>query len=246
MSAPATASIILENLAAGALAVAPGDGRRPAVETDVDGVRRALEAFAALPARETEEADACLHLATPAHRLVVRHASGRLIAEEGGAFTATTVEEIVARLLSPATATDAAPDEAGPETSPSDVSHPRRKVWALAALLAVLPLVWWGTAQPETPEGVEWVQNAGERQTILASARGSYDSDDERLSIDDATSRLVVAAKTGEEMLRTSLRVGRRDGTPVLVTEAGVPLEIAADQTLRVGAAVYHRAPPVR
>jgi hypothetical protein len=246
MSAPATVSIILENLAPGALDVAPGDGRRPAIETDTEGVRAFLEAFAALPAVATEEADARIRLATPAHRLVVRHAGGRLIVEEADSFVATTVDEIVVRLFAPVAGKDLMADEAAPEPSPSGLPRRRRKVWVLTGLLVVLPLVWWSTMNPETPDGVDWVQNAGERQAIFANANGQYASDDERLNVDGATAGLVVAAKTGEETLRTTLRVGRRAGVTVLVTKAGVLIEITADDRLSIGDAVYHRVPPVR
>lgn len=243
MSAIDKVSIVVENLTVGARAVAPGEGRLPAVEVDAEGVRTWLEAFAALPAPETEEADARINLITPRRRLLVRHASERLIMEEGDTFASATVDEIVARLFAPSDQSCAATDTAEADNLTPAVPRRGGKLWALVVLLALLPVLGWWTGQSDTPEGIEWVRDAGERQAILFAARGSYATDDERLTVDGASGSLVVAAHTGEEIIRTSLRVGRRGDVPVLMTEGGVLLEFAADNTLHLGDTVYHRVP---
>lgn len=48
---------------------------------------------------------------------------------------------------------------------------------------------------------------------------------------------------TGEETLQSPLRVGRRAGVTVLVTEGGAVLEVQGDGSLRIGDSPYERRP---
>lgn len=232
--------IVAENLTDEARVIAPAEGRRREVEVETGVVRRWLENFSALPALDAEDAGARLHLSTPAHRLVVRWTGGHLGTDERGTFVAATVEEILANLLAGPEPVAARGEVVDSETPAPARRKPRAQGWLLAGLLLVfVPLAWW-SLQSETPDGVEWVRDGAEGQAILAQTAGGYASDNERITLTAAAS-LVANNGEGQETLRTSVRVGRRAGLPVLVTETGVVLEVMADGTLRLGESVYRR-----
>lgn len=241
MSTPALFTVIGENLTDEARALAPGDGRRRPAEVDAAGLHVWLGNFAGLPALDAEDAGARLHVSGSGRRFVVRRAGGRLGWEEGGNFVAASVDEIVAQLLAPPPAAVTAMDEAEP--GPPAKSSVRTQAWPLLGLLAVLVAACWWSFLPETPEGVEWVGSAAERDVILAQAAGTYLSDDEQLRLDAAGGRLTATDAEGKETLRTPVRVGRRGGSVVFVTDGGVVLEVSADGHLRLDATDYRRAP---
>jgi len=261
MSTSGTFKISLENLADGARAPEPGRGRRAAVESDGPGLRTVIEAFAALPALEAEDAGARILVSISDRRIVVRSAGGRLIVEEGGSFAGATVDEIMERLSSAAPASAAGASagtsasargssgmsaEAGSEPLPASSGSGRGRIWVFAALLVLFPVIWWASTRPATPDGVEWEGTQDARQAILGAAAAHYASSDEQLMVDAPASRLVVSDKLGNETLATSLRVGRRAGIPVLVTEAGVVLEVGSDGSLRLNGETYQRVPSPR
>jgi len=243
MSAPIVIKVIAENVTEEARVLAPGNGRRRPVEIEEPELRRWLENFAALPALDAEEAEARLHLDVSARRLVVRWTGGRLGVDERDAFVAATVDEIVARLRAETPRTDAGPAEAMADATPQSRSRVQAQVWLLAGLLAVFAAVCWWMLAPEKPEGVEWIGDAAERQTILTQADGKYASDNERLSLDGAAAQLTATNTEGVETLHTTVRVGRRAGTTVLVTEGGAILEIAASGQIRIDSTDYRRVP---
>ncbi len=241
MSVPTAIKLIAENLSDEARALAPGEGRRT-VEVDAVGLRTWLDHFAALPAFETEEAEARLQLTVASRRLVVRWAGTRLGAEEGGNFVAATPEEIVALLLAPkAPAGEVAPAEVAPEETLASRQRARARGWLLVGLVVIFAGLCWWTTRPEVPDGVEWIDDSVERQTILSAAAGSYASEDEKLELEAAAGRLTAADAGGNETLRTTVRVGRRDGTNVLVTEAGVVLELVAEGRVKINGIEYRR-----
>ena len=243
MSAAIIIKVIAENVSEEARALTPGDGRRRPVEIDVAALHSWLGNFAALPVLEAEEAEARLHLDAPARRLVVRWAGGRLGVDERDAFVVATVDEIVTRLVTVTPPADAGSAEATSEATPQSRSRVQAQVWLLAGLLAVFAAVCWWVLAPETPEGVEWIGDAAERQTILTQADGKYASDNERLSLKGATAQLTATNTEGVETLHTTVRVGRRAGTTVLVTEGGVILQIAGSGQMRIDSTDYRRVP---
>jgi hypothetical protein len=240
MSAPTVIKLCADNVTDGARALAPGEGRRRELEIDAAALRVWLDHFAALPALEAEEAEARLHLAVPARRLVVRRAGGRLGAELGGTFVAATAEDIVAQLLAPAPNAGSAADVPVPDQPPPPKGRGRAQAWLLAALIAILAGSWSWALRSETPEGVAWIGEATERRAILRQAAGSYASEDERLSL-DAAALLIATNDAGEETLRTTVRVGRRAGVAVLVAENGVLLEITPAGRIRIDSTDYQR-----
>lgn len=243
MSAPPVIKLIAENLTDEARALAPAEGRRRPVEVDAAGLRIWLDNYAALPALDTEDAEARLYLTVPGRRLVVRRAGGRLGAEEGDTFVAATVEEIVTQLLAVSWSTGAGKEEPAPEVllPLPPRARARGQGWLLTGLIAICAAVWWWSFLPENPEGVEWIGDA-ERGAILTRAAGNYTSDDERLKL-DASAQLTAMNVAGEETLRTTVRVGRRAGAVLLVTESGVLLEIMPDGHLRLDTSDYRRLP---
>jgi hypothetical protein len=243
MSAPTIIKIIAENVTGEARALAPGEGRRREVEIGETALRTWLDNFSALPALEAEDVDARLHVTVPARRIVVRRAGGRLGAEEGDTFVAATVDEILAQLMAASFAGGGMTDEAISEVLAPSRSRGRLQAALLAGLLAILAVCWWWSLRPETPNGVEWIGDASERQTILAQAAGNYASDNERLTLDASSAQLIANNEAGAETLRTTVRVGRRGGANVLVTEAGVLLELIAGNQLRIDAIDYRRVP---
>lgn len=247
MSATTVIKLSADHLAAEARALAPGDGRSREIEIDAIALRTWLENFAALPALETEDADARLYIAVPSRRLVVRRAGGRLGTEEGGTFVAATVDEIVGQLLAGTPRSTGAVEAPASELlPPPPKARVRAQAGLLVGLIVVLVGAWWWALQPELPAGVEWIGDGPERQSILGQAAGSYASDNERLSIDAASARLIAINEDGEETLRTTVRVGRRAGVAVLATEAGVLLEITAVDKLRIDAIDYKRVAAVQ
>jgi hypothetical protein len=237
-----TVKLVPQNLADDALALAPGEGWRREVEVDATALRRWLGNFAALPPLETEEADAGMILTNRADRMVVKRVGGHLGTEMNRTFVAATVDEIMSLAFTERPHGTEAAESAAVDSaiSPAAQAKGRAQSWLLAGLLAVLAgLVWWSLI-PETPEGVEWLDRTTEGQAILARAAGRYASVNERLVLDSAAN-LSASDEAGEQTLQTTVRVGRRAGTPVVVTEAGVLFELASDGTLHLGEIVYHR-----
>lgn len=247
MSTPAVIRIVAQNLADEARALSPGEGRHREIEVDEAGLRTWLDNFAALSALDAEEADARLYLSVAATRVEVRWFGGHLGSEIGGTFLPATVNEIIGQALSTPAAAEPVPVTGAQTTQPpmptSRPSRRRANGPMLAGLLAIFAVIIWWNTRPEMPEGTELIDSAAERQAILDKAAGRYASDNERLRIDAAAGRLKATNETGEQTLSTTLRVGRRAGVPVLVTEAGVVLEVAANGELRLGAANYRRLP---
>ena len=247
MSAPTVIRIVAQNLADEARALSPGEGRHREIEVDEAGLRSWLDNFAALPALEAEEADARLYLSVAASRVEVRWFGGHLGSEIGGTFLPATVNEIIGQALSIPAAAEPEPATGTPSQEPTPpTSRPGRRRAngpMLAGLLAIFAVIIWWNTRPEMPEGTELIDSASERQAILDKAAGRYASDNERLSLDAAAGRLTATNGSGEQTLSTALRVGRKAGVPVLVTESGVVLEVAANGQLRLGAVDYRRLP---
>ena len=246
MNAPHGIKLIAENLAEEACALAPGGGWCRPIEIDAAGLRTWLDNFAALPALETEEANACLHLSVPGHRLVVRWIGGRLGTDVYGTFAAATIAEIEAQLLGaiPPSAGSPLAASAAPERTPPASARVRAQTCLLTGLLALFAVEGWWLAQPETIDGVEWITNANERQAVLDAAAGGHASDDEKLHLDAATARLTATNPEGEQTLSTMVRVGRQTGGTVLATESGVLLHVVGNGQLRVNATNYRRIIP--
>jgi hypothetical protein len=243
MSAPLTARIALENLTADARATAPGEGRRPVYEAGREAVHVLLENFSAMTPMETEEADARIHLTTPAQRVVVRHAGGRLILDDGASFTDATVEDIMVRIFGTEFATQISEVDQAPQVPavvPSAQSR-RGKFLIFVILVGVFALVNWWIWRDKDDGGVEWIQPGKERQAILNLVSGAFASPDERLRIDASSGQLTVSDLRGRVVLRTSFRVGRSPQGPVIVTEAGVVYDVIADGILRLGSRTYRR-----
>lgn len=250
---PTPIRIVAENLAEGARAVAPGHGTRRPVETSVADARVILERFAGLPAFEAEEADARLHLQTVDHRVVVRFAGGRLVLDEGATFVFATVEDILGRLgnHAPAAATVTAATvttttaaeltETPASAQPTEARRGPQKIWILAFLLAAFAAAAWWSTQPESIDGVEWVSGDAE-ESLLRKAAGDYASENERLRL-EPEGRLVVSTTAGAEIMRSSLRVGRRANAAVFVTEGGVVLEFDESGVFRLDRLIYRRTP---
>lgn len=256
MNASPPIRIAAQNVADEARAIAPGEGRRQPVEVDATALRAWLDNFSSLPPLEAEDADAQLHLSAGAQRLAVRWLGGRLGSEKSGTFVAATPGEIVADLLAsarageksiaPETAPASAPVAVGAESEAEPPARPRAHAGArmalLAALLAIFAALCWWHFRPEIPEGVAWIENATERDAILARAAGRYASDNERLTL-DAKALLTAANEKGLPTLSTTVRVGRRGPATVFVTAGGVVLELAANGILRIDATDYRRLP---
>lgn len=242
MNPSITIKLVPQNLADEARALLPGEGWRREVEVDATALRRWLDSFAALPPLETEEVDAALHLTCRTDRLVVKRFGGRLGTEKNHTFVAATVDEIMVVAMAEQSPGVESPESGAldPAISPAVKAKGRTQRWLLAGLLAVLAGLSWWRLLPETPEGVEWLDRTAEGQSILARAAGRYDSDNERIVL-DSTANLTASAETGEQTLQTTVRSGRRAGTPVLVTEAAVIFELANDGTLHLGEIVYRR-----
>lgn len=242
MNPSVTIKLVPQNLADEAQALLPGEGWRREIEVDAPTLRRWLDNFAALPPLETEEAKAGLQLTRPTGRFVVKLLGGRLGTEQNATFVPATVDEIMAAAFAErrrgAEATEA--DALDPAISPALKAKGRAQRRLLVGLLAVLAgLIWWSLL-PETPEGVEWLDQNSEARAILARAAGRYASDNERIVIDSAAN-LTASNEAGEQTLQTTVRVGRRAGLPVLVTEAGVLFELANDGTLHLREVLYRR-----
>ena len=244
-----------ENVTAAALALAPREGRRQAVDLDETALRTWLKNFSALPALEAEDIGAQLHLAQGAHQLAVRWMGGRLGSEKSGTFVAATPDEILTDLLAPARAHEnpIAIETARPRALPGSAhdgsvaapapragTSPGAKLAILAALLAILAAVGWWNFRPATPEGVIWIESATERDAILSRTAGRYASDHERLTL-DAKAQLTATNEKDAPLLSTSVRVGRRGTTTVFVTAAGVVIELSASGNLRIAATDYRR-----
>lgn len=253
MSAPAVIKVIAQNLGDEARALDAHAGQRRAVELDEAALRLWLGHFAALPPLDAEDADARLHLALPAGRLTVRWIGRRLGSEVNGNFLAATADEIAAQVFPPAAAGDAgaAPavvavavtdTEAPPSTPPKRRLSARAQAGLLGVMLGALALNAWWFLRAAPPADTEWIEHAGERQVILQRAAGSYASANERLVL-DAAARLTATDEQGVQTLGTSVRAGRRRAATVLVTEAGVVIELVAGGGLRVGQIDYR---PVR
>jgi hypothetical protein len=249
VSAPACIKVIAQNLGDEARALDPHGGQRRAVELDEAALRVWLGHFAALPPLDAEDVDARLHLALPAGRLTVRWVGNRLGSELNGNFLAATADDIVAQVFPPAPSAgvESVPAVAGvvvTETdAPSAVPVKRRlsplaQAGLLAALLAILAFNAWWFLRPATPEETEWIENTAERQAVLQRAAGSYASANERLDL-DAAARLTATNEQGVRTLGTSVRAGRRRAATVLVTEAGVVIELVASGGLRIGGIDY-------
>lgn len=240
-----------ENVTADALALAPREGRRQAVDLDHAALRTWLKNFSALPALEAEDIGAQLHLTQGAHQLAVRWMGGRLGSEKSGTFVAATPDEILTDLLAPARAHEnpiaieaARPrDVPGPAHDGSVAAPAPRagtKLAILAALLAILAAVGWWNFRPATPEGVTWIESVTERDAILGRTAGRYASDHERLTL-DAKAQLTATNEKDAPILSISVRVGRRGSTTVFVTAAGVVIELSASGNLRIAATEYRR-----
>ncbi len=243
--------IVAENLTGEAVALAPHEGRSHAVEINEAALRLWLRNYAALPALEAEDIGAQLHLALGARQLLVRWVGGRLGSDRAGTFVAATPDAIVSDFLPPAHApetpiaglADYEPSigSQAESTAPSrQETGPRSKLAVLAALVALLAVGCWWNLRPETPDGVTWIENATERDTILGRAAGRYTSENERLTL-DLKAQLAAANEQGAPTLNTTVRVGRRGDTTVFVTAAGVVIELAASGNLRIASTDYRR-----
>lgn len=243
MSAPLVIKVIARNLTEEGRVLAPGHGWSRPVETDATGLRAWLEHYSAQPAFETEEADARLLVTVCGRQLIVRRAGGQLGTEEHATFVAGTVDEIEAFLLSAQSsgASAVADEEAASVELPLGRDRVRVQRWVLAALLTILVAVGWWTSRPEMPAGVEWIGDAAESRSILNSAAGTYASDNEKLVLEAGAGRLTATNPEGQETLNLTVRVGRRAGVPVLVTEMGVVLELPAKNHLRINETDYAR-----
>ena len=93
------------------------------------------------------------------------------------------------------------------------------------------------------PSGVELESAENVCQAVLGKAAGQYGGDSGTLRIFAVDSRMVLTDNAGKVTLRTVLRVGRRAGVLVLVTEAGSVLEFAPDGVIRFGVVTYKRVP---
>lgn len=240
MSAPLIARIALENLTVDAKATAAGEGRRPVYEGGAEAVHVLLENFKALGSVEAEDADARIHLTTPSQRVVVRHAGGRLIVDDGTSFTDATVEDIMVRIFGSGFVTEISQVDQAPAVVPPARSQ-RTKYLIFALLVGVFALVNWWNWRHEDAGGVEWIQPGNERQAILKLVSGAFASTNERLHIDASSAQLTVRDLRGQVVLRTSFRVGRSQEGPVLVTEAGVVYDVIANGVLRMGNTTYRR-----
>lgn len=251
MTSPLLTRIVTENLADEARAIAPHEGRHHAVEVDEAALHIWLRNFSALPALEAEDACAQLHLVHGPHQLLVRWVGGRLGSERAGTFVAATSDEIASDFLTSTHAHEkSSADLASPErTVGSDAepaprsrqeTGPGSKLAILAGLVALLAVGCWWNLCPETPEGIIWVENATERDTILGRAAGRYTSENERLTL-DLKAQLAAANEKGVPTLNTTVRVGRRGNTTVFVTAAGVVIELAASGNLRIASTDYRR-----
>jgi hypothetical protein len=249
VSPPARIKVIAQNLGDEARALDAHSGQRRAVELDEAALRAWLERFAALPPLDAEDADARLHLALPAGRLTVRWIGRRLGSEVNGNFLAATTDEIAAQVFPPAAIAEAAATPAVVSVVVTDGETPaavpakrrlgmRAQAGLLGALLAVLAFnAWWFLRLPP-PDDTEWIESSSERQAILQRVAGSYASANERLVL-DATARLTATDEQGVQTLATPVRPGRRRAATVLVTEAGVVIELTATAGLRVGGIDY-------
>lgn len=248
MNAPPIIRIVAQNVTDEARALAPGCGRRREVQVDENALRTWLDHFAGLSGFDAEDADARLYLTVPGRRVEVRWFGGKLGSEIGGTFLPATVDEIMGQTI-PTSAPTAPVAVASEPELPAQTPPTRRpgngrtQGVLLVGLLAAIAVINWWNFRPKTPEGTEWIENAAERQAILQKADGKYASENEGLSLDAAARRLTGTDETGAQTLNTVLRVGRRAGVPVLVTEGGLVLEIAATGHLQLGAIVYRRLP---
>ena len=173
---------------------------------------------------------------------MVKRVGGRLGTEKNHTFVAATVDEIMmGAFAEPSLGAESTGSEApDPAISPAVKARGRVQRWLLARLLAMLAGLSWWSLLPETPDGVEWLGRTAEGQAMLARAAGRYASANERIVLDSAAT-LTATNETGEQTLQTTVRIGHRAGIRVLVTEAGVPFELADDGTLRLGDVIYRR-----
>jgi len=235
--------ITLQNLDGHAAALVPRAGRGPALNIDFSTLRALLQNFAALPPFEAEDANSRINITTSTHRLVVRHAGGRLIYEENGDFSTATVDDILSRLFGKAPSIAPAQEAI---VDPSSVTSPTKRTftWSAPTLLilsAIIVVVGLGVHAP-TPSTIEWLLGGKEREALVESIAGSYTREDALLNIDATSGKLIVSDKEGQEVLRTSLLVGRQGGKLVLKTDAGVVLQPTPEGALRLGDAVYQRS----
>lgn len=255
MSEPAVINVIAQNLGGEARTLDAGAGQRRVAGLDETALRAWLGNFAALPALDAEDADARLHLTLPAGRLSVRWIGGRLGSEINGNFLVASVDEILAQAFPRVATEDAAADPVGTgvalkatanEGEPLPVAPVKRglsgraRAGLLAASLAACAFNAWWVFRPATPDDTEWIDDTAERQAIFHRAAGSYASINERLVL-DAAAKLTATNEQGVQTLATNVRAGRRRATTVLVTQAGVVIELAATGGLRIDGVDYRR-----